>query len=139
MWQPLPVADDAVDAVTVVFAPRNAAEFARVLRPGGRLVVVTPRPGHLEEVAGQAGMLGIEPAKDERLAASLAGHFSRRSPPTTWTCRSLLPPEDVARLALMGPAGHHLDRGALASLAAGLPPLTAVSARFRISVFEPLR
>ncbi|MDZ4093004.1 MAG: methyltransferase domain-containing protein, partial [Arthrobacter sp.] len=44
VWQPLPVADAAVDAVTVVFAPRNAAEFARVLRPGGRLVVVTPRP-----------------------------------------------------------------------------------------------
>ena len=79
VWQPLPVADDAVDVVTVVFAPRNAAEFARVLRPGGRLVVVTPRPGHLEEVAGQAGMLGIEPAKDERLAASLEGHFSALS------------------------------------------------------------
>ena len=71
VWQPLPVADNAVDVVTVVFAPRNAPEFARVLRPGGRLVVVTPRPGHLAEVAGQAGMLGIEPAKDERLAASL--------------------------------------------------------------------
>ena len=58
VWQPLPVADDAVDVVTVVFAPRNAAEFARVLRPGGRLVVVTPRPGHLDEMAGQAGHAG---------------------------------------------------------------------------------
>jgi 23S rRNA (guanine745-N1)-methyltransferase len=138
VWQPLPVADDAVDVVTVVFAPRNAAEFARVLRPGGRLVVVTPRPGHLAEVSGQTGMLGIEPAKEERLAASLAGHFS------PLTARELdvdlsLSPADVANLALMGPAGHHLDREALASLAAGLPPLTAVSARFRISVFEPLR
>ncbi|WP_211881051.1 methyltransferase domain-containing protein [Pseudarthrobacter albicanus] len=138
VWQPLPVADGAVDVVTVVFAPRNAAEFARVLRPGGRLVVVTPRPGHLAEVSGQTGMLGIEPAKEERLAASLEGHFS------PLTARDLdldlsLGPADVANLALMGPAGHHLDRAALASLAAGLPPLTAVSARFRISVFEPLR
>jgi 23S rRNA (guanine745-N1)-methyltransferase len=137
VWQPLPVADDAVDVVTVVFAPRNAAEFARVLRPDGRLVVVTPRPGHLAQVARQAGMLGIEPAKEERLAASLEGHF------TPLTARDLdlelsLRPADVANLALMGPAGHHLDREALASLAAGLPPLTAVSARFRISVFEPL-
>lgn len=137
VWQPLPVADDAVDLVTVVFAPRNAAEFARVLRPGGRLVVVTPRPGHLAEVAGQTGMLGIEPAKEERLAASLEGHFSPLA------ARDLdldlsLGPADVANLALMGPAGHHLDRAALAALAAGLPPLTAVSARFRISVFEPL-
>ena len=136
VWQPLPVADHAVDVVTVVFAPRNAAEFARVLRPGGRLVIVTPRPGHLAEVAGPTGMLGIEPAKDERLAASLAGRFSLLS------ARDLdldlsLSPADVARLALMGPAGHHLDRAALGSFVGALAPLTAVSARFRISVFQP--
>jgi 23S rRNA (guanine745-N1)-methyltransferase len=136
VWQPLPVTDGAVDVVTVVFAPRNAAEFARVLRPGGRLVVVTPRPGHLAEVAGQTGMLAIEPAKDERLAASLAGHFSQLSGKDL-NLDLALPPDDVARLALMGPAGHHLDRGALGSLAASLPLVTAVSARFRISVFEP--
>ena len=136
VWQPLPVADDAVDVVMVVFAPRNAAEFARVLRPGGHLVVVTPRPGHLAEVAGQTGMLGIEPAKDERLAASLAGHFS----PLGGQDLDLdlaLAPADVGRLALMGPAGHHLDRGDLDALVAALPPVTAVSARFRISVFAP--
>jgi 23S rRNA (guanine745-N1)-methyltransferase len=136
VWQPLPVADDAVDAVTVVFAPRNAAEFARVLRPGGRLIVVTPRPGHLGEIAGQTGMLEIEPAKDERLAASLAGRFAAVTA-RDLDIRLALTPDDAARLALMGPAGHHLDRGALASLAAGLPPLTEASARFRISVFEP--
>ncbi|MDR7080826.1 23S rRNA (guanine745-N1)-methyltransferase [Arthrobacter ginsengisoli] len=138
VWQPLPLTDDAVDVVTVVFAPRNATEFARVLRPGGRLVVVTPRQGHLEEVAGRAGMLGIHPAKEERLAASLAGYFSALSADNL-DVPLLLAPDDVARLAFMGPAGHHLDRGALASRAAALAPLTSVSARFRISVFEPRR
>lgn len=136
VWQPLPVAENAVDVVTVVFAPRNAPEFTRVLRPGGRLVVVTPRPGHLEEVAGLTGMLGIEPAKDERLAASLGQHFA----PVETRDLDLaltLSPRDVANLAYMGPAGHHLDRAALAALAAALPARTAVSARFRISVFEP--
>lgn len=136
VWQPLPLADGAVDVITVVFAPRNAAEFARVLKPGGRLAVVTPRPGHLGEVLQQTGMLGIEPAKEERLAASLEAHFS----PVAVRDLDLdldLGPADVANLALMGPAGHHLDREALASLAAALPPLTAVSARFRISVFAP--
>ncbi|MFE4228556.1 putative RNA methyltransferase [Arthrobacter sp. NPDC056886] len=137
VWQPLPVAENAVDVVTVVFAPRNAPEFARVLRPGGRLVVVTPRPGHLEEVAGLTGMLGIEPAKDERLAASLGQHFA----PVETRDLDLaltLSPRDVANLAYMGPAGHHLDRAALAALEAALPECTAVSARFRISVFEPI-
>lgn len=138
VWQPLPLGDETVDVVTVVFAPRNAAEFARVLRRGGRLVVVTPRPGHLEEVAGRAGLLGIDPAKDERLAASLEGHFSALTADQLDIPLSLTP-DDVARLALMGPAGHHLDRGVLASRTAGLPPLTHVSARFRISVFEPRR
>ena len=139
VWQPLPVADNVVDVVTVVFAPRNAPEFARVLRPGGRLVVVTPRPGHLDEIAGQAGLLGIEPAKDERLAMSLGKHFT----PALSASRNLdlalfLNPRDVANLALMGPAGHHLDRAALAALEAALPARTSVSARFRISVFEPM-
>ncbi|WP_018772891.1 methyltransferase domain-containing protein [Arthrobacter sp. 131MFCol6.1] len=138
VWQPLPVAENAVDVVTVVFAPRNPPEFARVLRPGGRLVVVTPRPGHLAEVAGPAGMLGIEPAKDERLAASLGQHFT----PVEATDLDLvldLGPRDVANLAYMGPAGHHLDRAALAALEAALPEQTAVTARFRISVFQPIR
>jgi 23S rRNA (guanine745-N1)-methyltransferase len=137
VWQPLPVAENAVDVVTVVFAPRNAPEFARVLRPGGRLVVVTPRPGHLEEVAGLTGMLGIEPAKDERLAASLGTHFGpveARDLDLALT----LSPRDVANLAYMGPAGHHLDRAALDALEAALPAWTSVSARFRISVFEPI-
>lgn len=137
VWQPLPVTDGAVDVVTVVFAPRNAAEFARVLRPGGRLVVVTPRPGHLGEIAGEAGLLGIDPAKDQRLAASLGHSFSALSA-TDLDVPLALPPADVGRLALMGPAGHHLDRGALAAMTSGLPPATDVSARFRISVFEPL-
>ncbi|CAH0326104.1 putative RNA methyltransferase [Microbacterium sp. Bi128] len=131
-------AENAVDVVTVVFAPRNAPEFARVLRPGGRLVVVTPRPGHLAEVAGPAGMLGIEPAKDERLAASLGQHFA----PVAASDLDLaltLGPRDVANLAYMGPAGHHLDRAALVALEAALPERTSVSARFRISVFQPIR
>lgn len=137
VWQPLPLADAAVDVVTVVFAPRNAPEFARILRPGGRLIVVTPRPGHLAEVAGQTGMLGIEPAKEERLAATLAGYF-RVHPGREVDLALSLTPDDVANLALMGPAGHHLERDGLAARVAALPALTAVSARFRISLFEPL-
>jgi 23S rRNA (guanine745-N1)-methyltransferase len=136
VWQPLPVADAAVDVVTVVFAPRNTAEFARVLRPGGRLIVVTPRDGHLAEIARQTGMLGIEPAKEERLAASLESHFEPHST-RELDLALALSAADVGNLALMGPAGHHLDPSALVAIIAGLPPLTKVSARFRISVFEP--
>ncbi|WP_395403941.1 putative RNA methyltransferase [Arthrobacter sp. UC242_113] len=136
VWQPLPLPDAAVDVVTVVFAPRNPAEFARVLKPTGRLIVVTPRAGHLGEIASRAGMLGIDPGKDERLADALAGRFSPLSAQDIDVDLSLSP-EDVANLALMGPAGHHTDRATLTERLAGLPQATKVSARFRISVFVP--
>ncbi|MFC9352128.1 putative RNA methyltransferase [Arthrobacter sp. NPDC057013] len=136
VWQPLPLPDAAVDVITVVFAPRNAAEFARVLKPSGRLIVVTPRAGHLGEIASEAGMLGIDPAKDERLAEALAGRFSPLSTQDIDVDLSLSP-EDVANIALMGPAGHHTDRAALSGRLAGLPRTTEVSARFRISIFVP--
>ncbi|RAM36388.1 putative RNA methyltransferase [Arthrobacter globiformis] len=136
VWQPLPLPDAAVDVVTVVFAPRNAGEFARVLKPKGRLIVVTPRAGHLGEIASQAGMLGIDPAKDERLADALSGRFSLLSTQDLDVDLSLSP-EDVANLALMGPAGHHTDRATLTERLAGLPQTTTVSARFRISIFLP--
>ena len=38
--------------------PRNVAEFARILRPGGVVVTVTPEPGHLAELAGPMGCYG---------------------------------------------------------------------------------
>jgi 23S rRNA (guanine745-N1)-methyltransferase len=50
-----------------------------------------------------------------------------------------LSPDDVANLALMGPAGHHTGRTELAAKLAGLPALSRVSAKFRISVFLPRR
>lgn len=136
VWQPLPVADHAVDVVTVIFAPRNPAEFARVLRSAGRLIVVTPRPGHLAEVAEATRLLAIEPAKDERLVSSLEGHFTQKSVQEL-DLDLALPATDVVNLAFMGPAGHHLNRGDLPGILASLEATTTVSARFRISTFEP--
>lgn len=135
IWQPLPVPEHSLDAIMVVFAPRNAAGFARALRPDGRLVVVTPRPGHLSEVAAATGMLQIEQGKDERLAAQMAGHFDKVG------VRDLdvvmdLNAKEVADLAFMGPAGHHLDRSAVAATLSA-QSTTRVTAQFRITTFQP--
>lgn len=138
VWQPLPVADAAVDVVTVIFAPRNAAEFARVLRPDGRLVVVTPRAGHLASLAVKAGMLAIEDEKDTRLAESLAGFFVAESTRDV-DVRMMLTPSEMADLAFMGPAGHHLDRVALTARLDTGEPASDVEALFRITVFRPAR
>jgi len=138
IWQPLPVATDSVDAVTVVFAPRNAAEFARVLRPTGVLVVVTPRPGHLAEVAAVTGMLGIEEGKDERLAEAMAGHFDLDSILDVDIALELTR-SAAADLAFMGPAGHHLDLGHITARLESLPEPVTAGAKFRLLVFRPMK
>lgn len=135
IWQPLPVADAAVDVITVIFAPRNPAEFTRVLRPGGRLIIVTPRPGHLAEIADMTGMLGIEADKAGRLAESMESHFAPAGS-TDLDILLELRGKQLADLAFMGPAGHHLDR---AVLLAAVPAsgLTRATAKFAITMFTP--
>jgi 23S rRNA (guanine745-N1)-methyltransferase len=86
-----------------VFAPRAGAEFARVLAPGGRLIVVTPAPDHLREL-GLA--LGVDPRKDERLAATLAPWFVREDERDLRTTLRLSD-ADAAAVAAMGPSAFH--------------------------------
>jgi 23S rRNA (guanine745-N1)-methyltransferase len=137
LWRPLPLAAACADVVLVVFAPRNPAEFARILRPGGTLLVVTPLPGHLAEIAAGAGLLGIQADKQELLVASLAGSFLlTQEEDVNYVMR--LDRADVARLALMGPAGHHMDADGLAARVQLLPEVSEVSASFRISAFTPV-
>ncbi|WP_426002721.1 methyltransferase domain-containing protein [Paenarthrobacter sp. NyZ202] len=135
IWRPLPLADHSVDVVMVVFAPRNPEEFVRVLRPGGTLVVVTPRPGHLAGVAAQAGLLAIEEGKADRLRASLDPYFEPGDDQELDVRLTLTGP-DLADLAFMGPAGHHLSPAAVAELA-GLEGVFSPTAKFRISTFVP--
>ena len=95
-----------------MFAPRNAAEMARVLRPDGRLLVVTPGPDHLAEVVGPLGLVAVDDRKDDRLDAAFAGHLVRESRrPLAYRMR--LRPDEIADLVAMGPAGHHADGGDL--------------------------
>ncbi|HET9647283.1 MAG TPA: methyltransferase domain-containing protein [Microlunatus sp.] len=71
VWHRLPLADRTFDVVLSNFAPRNPPEFARVLVAGGRLVTVTPTTSHLSELRTTYGLLGIEPAKADRLLETL--------------------------------------------------------------------
>jgi 23S rRNA (guanine745-N1)-methyltransferase len=136
IWQPLPLADRSVDAVTVVFAPRNAAEFARVLRPEGRLVVVTPRPGHLADLASIAGMLAIEEGKDARLAEAMSRHFDAGEG-TDVDIPLALSHQEAADLAFMGPAGHHVGRDVILERLKERQEPVRAEARFRVQVFRP--
>ena len=46
----LPLADESADLLLNIFSPLEAAEFARVLKPNGRLLRVLPLEGHLWEL-----------------------------------------------------------------------------------------
>ena len=106
VWQPSAVRDDTADVVLCVFAPRNAAEFARVLTPTGRLIVVTPRENHLAELRETGEMIGIHPDKLAALDAGLVSEFNLVDRQSIVYERAL----DIAArslVAAMGPSGHH--------------------------------
>ncbi len=123
-WAGLPLAD-AVAAVAInVFAPRDPTELARVLVPGGTLVVATPNPGHLGELVASVGMLTVPERKRERLAGKLGALFEPVS--ETAVERELtLGHEDLAALVAMGPSARHLSGEQIAERVAALAdPLT---------------
>jgi 23S rRNA (guanine745-N1)-methyltransferase len=106
VWSPLPIRDGAGDVVINVFAPRNPAEFHRILVPGGMLAVVVPHPTHLQELRAAGLALEVHGNKTADLVASLAGLFVLESSEDLSTVLSLAP-EDVAALIGMGPSSHH--------------------------------
>lgn len=135
LWQPLPLKSGVAEVILVVFAPRNGAEFRRVLKARGTLIVVTPRKGHLAEIAQTAGLLGIQENKQAALDASLEPYFEKIRDRNV-SISLELKHHDVVNVALMGPAGHHLDREKLRLDVTQLPEVNLVSAKFRISVFQ---
>jgi len=116
VWNRLPVADQAVAVILNVFAPRNGAEFRRILAPGGRLLVVTPNPGHLQELVAELGLLTVDEDKPGRLARSLDPWFRRLSTREITTIRPLAT-AGIRAAVLMGPsAWQAVARGSVARI-----------------------
>jgi 23S rRNA (guanine745-N1)-methyltransferase len=135
VWRPLPVRSGRADVVMCVFAPRNADEFARILAPGGLLVVVTPAERHLRELREAGRVIGIQPDKASRLDLALSERFDlveRRSLEYVVS----LDETEVRSLAGMGPSGHHDARGAAHS-EQGVDATSAVTVAVDASVYRP--
>lgn len=114
-----PLEDGAVDLVLDVFAPRHPAEFARVLAPGGHLLVVRPAAEHLAELrAAVPGMVGLDPRKEERLHAALDPLFTTEEVRET-SFPLKLSVQAARDLVAMTPSARHVREEALAGLLAG--------------------
>lgn len=137
LWRELPLGPGVADVVLVIFAPRNSREFARILKPGGHLLVVTPLPGHLADIADAAGLLGIQDGKEAALQESFGGEFELLTSQELMVSLQLSP-ADIGNVALMGPAGHHREPVRLGEKLSPLAAVTTATAAFRISVFKAL-
>jgi len=114
LWTAIPLPDASVDVVLVVFAPRNPAEIARILKSRGTCLVVTPQPDHLAELSASLP-LGIEPDKETRLA----DQFSRFDLVRTNFVRyqRTFAEADIARVIAMGPGAFHVTADQIDALA----------------------
>jgi 23S rRNA (guanine745-N1)-methyltransferase len=134
-WQPFPIVDEVIDVALSIFSPRNVSEFARVLRPGGTLVVVSPTPRHLGELVAQVGMIGVDKDKTERIGNSMTGHFVRTER-TLVEYQIDLGHSDIADVVLMGPSAFHLTTAQVDAKLAALPDPMTVTASVTVGVYQ---
>lgn len=135
-WANLPVRDESIDAIAVVFAPRNASEFARVLKPGGEVVVLTAGQGHLDELREPLGIIGVEEGKVQRMIDQAAGHLKPVGEPQPVEFTMHLDQGSIATQIGMSPSARHIHPNILAERIATLPHTMDVTARAMITRFE---
>ncbi|GGY74832.1 methyltransferase [Streptomyces omiyaensis] len=108
VFRPFPLAGGTADVVLDVFAPRNPAEFHRVLRPTGRLIVVRPTGRHLAELRGRLpAMVAVDPAKEQRLHRALTPFFEAVATERVEYSATLSGP-DALDLVAMTPSARHV-------------------------------
>lgn len=133
-WRELPLRDGVAAVAASVFAPRDGGELARVLAPGGSLVVAGPNEGHLAELVAAAGLLGVDARRRERLERKLGDGFVPAAEHVVERRLALRRPE-LEALVTMGPSARHLAPGEAAERVAGLPEPFAATLSVVVSVY----
>ena len=123
VWTDLPVRTGIADVLLNVFAPRNPAEFHRVLRADGLLAVVVPHDDHLRELRDAGLALDIPPNKAEDLRVTLEPWFALETRIGV-SGRHYLGADEVAALIGMGPSAHHTGTETIANRWPATNPVT---------------
>jgi 23S rRNA (guanine745-N1)-methyltransferase len=132
-WGRLPLRDASAALVLSVFAPRGGAEIARVLVPGGALVVAAPTDRHLAELVDALGLVGVDPRKRDRIAGQLDPHLAPAGERTV-EFPLALDHDAVTALVSMGPTARHADPDTMAAAIAALPDPVHATASIIVSV-----
>jgi 23S rRNA (guanine745-N1)-methyltransferase len=101
-------ADAALDILLNIFAPHNVQEFARVMVPGGLLMLVIPGPAHLLQLRRKLHLLNVEEQKQQHVMEQFARLFKLL---TTTTLHYTLHLDTTAltQLVMMTPNFWHLS------------------------------
>ncbi|QTH60683.1 methyltransferase domain-containing protein [Corynebacterium hindlerae] len=132
-WQRLPIRDNSVDVITVIFAPRNPQEFARILRENGEVIVLTAHPGHLDELREPLGIIGVEAGKIDHLLEKSQGFLTRVGEDTLIEFPMELDRDSIAAQIGMSPSARHIEKEELARRIAKLPDKMTVTAKAQIT------
>jgi 23S rRNA (guanine745-N1)-methyltransferase len=108
LLQPLPFADDSLDLVQSIFAPRPLAEIKRALRPGGFALFVHPESDHWQEIRA---FLPLAKIGDDKLPPSELAGFTCVSSEHVTAAREL-DHATLIDLVAMSPSIHRLEREA---------------------------
>lgn len=104
----LVIADQAIHVLLNIFAPRNPIEFARVIVPGGRLIVVIPGPRHLAQLRAALPLLQIEENKEQHVIEQFGEYFALlETIPVSYELD--LQAEELQQLVMMTPNYWHLS------------------------------
>ncbi len=120
----LPLADASVDVALSIFGRRPAAELARVLRPGGCLVVVVPGGDDLAELREAAQGEALATDRTPRVVEEFAGTGLRQDLHESWRRCEAHDREGIDELLAMTYRGvRHRDRERLVRKLADCPTL----------------
>ena len=106
--QKILLTDNSVDVLLNIFAPRHAAEFARVLAHDALLLSVIPGPDHLIELRTAFDLLNIEKEKQLKVVEQFADGFELIDSQTV-RYEMALSNQDVMNLVNMMPSYRHLS------------------------------
>jgi 23S rRNA (guanine745-N1)-methyltransferase len=130
----LPLASGSVDLVLSVFGPRRGDEVARILAPGGTVVVVTPRAAHLAQLRERFALLAIGADKEARLRTTMLPLVPTGETELEYVVS--LGPREVVDSIMMGPNAFHVDRSEIETQAAAAPEAIETTVSVTITTFS---